>query len=187
MKLNNKGLTTIEILLSFVLISVLAFSMYTLVSTYNKKKIVEDEKLKLINYKNILTREIQKDLIEKGIKNCDIKQDIEGAKQIYTVDITLLDDETRTLKVEKQVGKSEYHMGGAEVSDFFMISYGGIEYPLPDLGNYQQDGRTIQNLSINDIIIEQDETVLSIYIGFYHPDLGTRYAIDIVVPINIHF
>ena len=44
---------------------------------------------------------------------------------------------------------------------------------------------TAKDLSINNVLIGiSEENVLSIYIGFYHPELGTRYAINIVAPIN---
>ena len=75
-----------------------------------------------------------------------------------------------------------------------MIKYGPpndlIEYPLPNIGeeDIEQSNGTktkAMDLSINNIIINKDQdNVLSIYIGFYHPELGTRYGIDIVAPIN---
>ena len=66
-----------------------------------------------------------------------------------------------------------------------MIQYDDIEYPIPDLGEYQNDlGETVKDLRINNIDIDASSNVLSIYIGFYHPDLSTRYGISIVCPIN---
>ena len=71
-----------------------------------------------------------------------------------------------------------------------MIRYGTpedmIDYPLPDLGGYTtDDGYEIKDLSINNVLIKIDSSnILSIHIGFYHPELLTRYGIDIVCPIN---
>ena len=193
MKLNNKGLTTIEIILSFVLVSIIAMSLYTIVSSYNQKKNIEEYKLKITNYKNLLTREIQRDLIDIGLNSVSINQDVVASKMIYTVDMELLDNSNKRLVVEKQIGKSKLHPGGsASVSDDFKIFYGEatdlIEYELPNLGEYEEEGRTIKNLSINDVIIDtNNDNILSIYIGFYHPELGNRYAIDIVSPIAYYF
>ena len=40
-KLNNKGITTIEVLLCFVIIVMISVSMYNTVSIYNDKRILE--------------------------------------------------------------------------------------------------------------------------------------------------
>jgi len=47
-----------------------------------------------------------------------------------------------------------------------------------------QCGEKVLDLRINNVDINKDNNILTIYIGFYHPDLGTRYGIDIVCPIN---
>jgi len=56
MKLNNKGITTIEILICFVLVVIITVSMYTIISTFNEKKIIEGYKEEITTYKNTLTR-----------------------------------------------------------------------------------------------------------------------------------
>ena len=86
-----------------------------------------------------------------------------------------------------------------------------VLYPLPDLGygyngniystdlrcsgNTNEEGTELLNQSdrkgckiydfrINNVIVSTDENIFSFYVGFYHPDLDTRYGIDIVCPIN---
>lgn len=194
MKLNNKGITTIEVIICFVLVVIITVSMYTIISTFNEKKIVEGYKEETNTYINILTKDIQDDFIKKGIDKATYSQNNDGAKTIDKLDILLKDGTSRSLIVEKTVSKSEYHPDGdSNVDDDFLIKYGSsdnlIEYPIPDLGSFKSDGNhTIKDLSINTVSMSVSENnILSIYIGFYHPDLGRRYAIDIVYPINYNF
>ena len=57
-KLNNKGITTIEILLSFVIIVIITMSMYGTVSAFNEKRMIEEYKTQIYTYKNLLTNRI---------------------------------------------------------------------------------------------------------------------------------
>lgn len=193
-RLNSKGMTTVEVILCFVLVSIMSVSMFSTISSYNEKRILEDHKAKVIDYKNILTKEIQMDFIRNGIAQVTTNEmTIANDSMItYTLIVKLNNGESRTLVVKKRTAKSDYHLGGTEgVDDYYSILYGKtddlVEYPLPNLGSFEVEGRTIQNLSINDVIIEVENHILKIYIGFYHPDLGNRYAIDIVSPINLDF
>ena len=192
-RLNNKGVTTIEILICFIIVVIITVSMYAVVSSYNQKRIIEGYKEKLTSYKNILTKDMQDDFVMIGVTGAVYKRETSGAKVTYTVDIDLRDGTKRKLIVEQTLGKSSYHPAGTpNTSDAFMIKYGSptdlIEYELPDLGSYKEGSYTIQDLSINNVLIQVlDEKVLSIYIGFYHPELGTRYAINVTTPINFVF
>ena len=198
-RLNNKGVTTIEVIVCFVIVSIIMVSMYSTISYYNEKRILEGYKEKVINYKYQITREIQKDLVGIGLADAKITPDVElsTSKAIYTVDMSLRDSSRRRLIVEQVLAHSKFHPEGVTgVNDSFRIVYGDpsnaedmIEYEFPKLGSYQEtNGDIIQNLSINNILMEIiDNRVLSIYIGFYHPELGTRYAISIVTPIDFVF
>ncbi|MBR1936547.1 MAG: hypothetical protein IJ842_02525 [Bacilli bacterium] len=203
-KLNNKGITTIEVIICFLLVVIIATSMYTTVSAFNERRIIEQYKEEIYSYKNILTKQIQDDFIKIGITSAKIttpKQTDETPT--YTLEVTLRDGTKRRLIIIQQLGYSIYHLGGEKnTSDKFMIKYGKvgeeIEYPIPDLGEFHVDSSgkrknctggsgclTIKDLSINNVYlnVEKDQ-VLTIYIGFYHPELSTRYAISIVAPLN---
>jgi len=197
MKLNNKGITTIEILICFVLVVIITVSMYTIISTFNEKKIIEGYKEEITTYKNTLTKEIQDDFIKIGINKANYEKKMEDSTSFieHKLTCTMKDGSTRILKITQTLAKSEYHPGGlSDVDDDFKIEYGKsesdlIEYPIPDLGSFKNEyNHTVKDLSVNNVIIGiTDDNVLSVYIGFYHPDLGTRYAIDIVCPINYIF
>lgn len=205
-KLNNKGITTIEVLICFILVVIITISIYSTVSTFNEMKTLEGYREQILNYKNLLTKDIQDDLIKVGLTSASYDRKTEGEKSITTVNFSLKDGSERQLVVEQIQAISAYHPGGSVTSDdYYMIKYGRpndlIERPLPDVGHYgydrytkdkcdvdKDDGfscRKILDFAINNVLVDiTDENVLSIYIGFYHPEFSTKYAIDIVCPID---
>lgn len=190
-KLNNKGITTIEVLICFILVVIITVSMYATVSNFNEKKIIEGYKEEIYDYKNILTKDIQDDFIKIGLTHAKYEKTINGDKVTHTVECSLRDGSERKLVVEQILAASSYHIGGSTAADdYFMIRYGKpddlIEYDLPDLGEYKNEyNHTVKDLSINNVLINiTDDNVLSIYIGFYHPELTTKYAVNIVCPID---
>ena len=213
--LNCKGITTIEVLMCFVIVVIITVSMYSTISFYNEKRILEGYKQKVIEYKNIVTSDIQTDLIRIGLVDAKIDRTIDTAhsKTTYTVDMVLKDSSKRRLVVEQTLTYSDYHpRGSMDVDDAFSIKYGDpsdmagdathsqmVEYEFPKLGSYRpkyknaqnqmvETGHVAQDLSINNVSMDIiDDRTLSIYIGFYHPELGTRYAISIVSPIDFIF
>ena len=203
-KLNNKGITTVEVLICFVLVVVITVAIYATVSSFNEKKIIEGYKEEIYSFKNSLTQDIQNDFIKIGLTHARYEKTVSGDKITHTVYCNLKDGTERQLVIEQTL----YHIGGSTTSDdAFRILYGTppsdlIDREFPDLGHSGYDSvnraicnadktprpancRKIQDLSINNVYIDiTDDNVLSIYIGFYHPELATRYGINIVCPID---
>lgn len=222
--LNNKGVTTIEVLICFVLVTIIASSLFSTVSMFNDKRIEEANKSKILLYNNMLSRRIQNDFIKYGLSYVDMEENIEqnasgGTKRIYTINCNLNNEEKRIIKISQQFTRSNIHLDGSpNVDDEFMIEYGTeselVKYPIPELGEVkgvyddnlktftpcnklseseQSNCRILKDLEINNVIVnvsneqnmyETGSHVLSLYIGFYHPELGNRYAINIISPIN---
>lgn len=236
--LNNKGITTVEVLLCFILITIISTSLFSTVSMFNEKRIEESYKSKILVYNNTLTRIIQKDFIYYGISSANIEETTDNGAKIYTVNCILNNGDRRTLRVRQRFTRSNLHLEAenAKYDDEFMIEYGTPEkmtkYPIPELGEvngkYDDELKTfvpcsngekresdelrkqresdpnsvsqeaipckiLKDLEINNIIINISNElssenvgnrILNIYIGFYHPELGNRYAINIVSPIN---
>lgn len=199
-KLNNKGMTAIEVLVCFVLAVIISVSMYTTVSTYQNKQQIESFKEKIYTYKNLLTKEINDDLIKKGLVSAKIEQFTKNAVTGDTealLEMNLRNGEKKCLKV---ISNKAYDYSwdssmdsslpaSQDKDDEFVIAYGNCdqetEYPIPDLGeSLNPTGKRIYDLRINNVDISIENSLLNVYIGFYHPDLGTRYGIDIVCPIN---
>ena len=191
-RLNNKGMTTVEVIICFVLVVLITVSMYTTISSYSTKVRTEENKAVILNYKEVLTKDIQDDFIKIGLVAADYSREVEDNTVKYVVNCTLKDGTERRLEIYQSFTESSFHpVGSADADDFYMIKYGTpedmIEYPLPDIGSFtnKKTGKKVLDLSINNVLIDiTDDNILSIYIGFYHPELTTKYAIDIVSPIN---
>ena len=200
-KLNEKGMTAVEVLVCFILVVVITVSMYTTVSTYKNKQQIEAYKEQIYTYKNLLSKDINDDIIKGGLVNAEITEfDTTGGGEgvnTYSANLYLRDGTTKVLKI-KSVKAYDYLWDSSleselpaanDQDDFFMVWYGDqgkeIMYPIPDLGESENpNGKKIKDLRINNVEMKIQDTVFVIYIGFYHPDLGHRYAIDIVCPIN---
>ncbi len=157
-RLNNRGITTIEILICFVLLAVISTSLYNTVSIYRNKQILEGEREKIYTYKNLLTKEIQDDIIKKNLKSV---KDVTN----NSLTLTFNDGSTAGLTVDKAGNK---------------ISYAGIDYPLPNFGKNNSESV----LKIKNCTIESSNSSLNIDVRFEHPDFGDKYGILIEAPIN---
>ena len=208
-KLNNKGLTIIEVILCFVLVSIITASLYTVISTFNEKRIQEKYKEEIYAYKNLLQKEIEDDFIKIGVTSATVnKTGPTNGNVTYTLTCVLKDGTKRRLIVSRTLNTTDYRDAvpaseTANVNDAFSIRYGTVKqtvsglnivesdedvmnYPLPDFGNsVESNGKTSKMLSINRVTIDVDENrVLRIFIGLFHPELGIRYSINVVTPIN---
>ena len=209
-KLNNKGITIIEVLVCFVLVVIIAMSLFSTISAYNDKRMAENYKTRIYSYKNILTKDIQDDFITIGLTHATYKRTVDSTtkKVTHQVDCNLSDGTRRRLIISQRFTRSASHPdGNPNLDDEFKIKYGNpdreiTDYELPDLGSsyvkINDAGKPVsckdkneagcheqKDLSVNNILIEiTGDNVLSIYIGFYHPELSTRYGINIVAPMD---
>ena len=196
-KLNNKGITTAEVLVCFVLIVLISASIYSIVDTYSNRHRIESFKEKVVTYKNLLTKEINNDLIKKGLNSAVYN----GSD---TIEFTLGNGEKKCLKFIKtefspnvlDYDEDEGYQGNVSCVDVcsgnkesFAVGYGAcgneIMYPLPDLGfSYNENDDMIYDLRIKSFDFSNYDNILSLDIRFYHPELGSKYGINIVNPIG---
>ena len=209
-KLNNKGITIIEVLVCFVLVVTISMSIFSTVSAYNDKRMLESYKSKVLNYKNILTKDMQDDFITIGLTTAKYTKQINTSTNTieHRVDCNLANGTKRVLLVKQRFTKSITHPEGSTTyDDEFSIKYGDpdkelMDYELPDLGSTyvktdalgkvitcksetETGCREQKDLSINNVLIDvTDNNVLSIYIGFYHPELSKKYGVNVVAPMD---
>ena len=194
-KLYNKGMTSIEVLLAFIVVVMLSVSMYTTISAYQNKQNIESFKEKIMTYKNLLTKEINDDLIKKGLiaVNVEVQEPNEANPNRtgtdYIITFTLKNGQQKRMKIH--VVKAGENAAGVAVdaNDSFIISYGDInkemEYPIPNLGSTtNSNGKIVYDLRINTVEISTDDWIFSVMDGITHPDLTNTYNISIVCPIN---
>lgn len=132
-KLNNKGFTLIEIILSFAFIMVICIGLFVTANNYKSKQQLESSKRDLQTYKATLITDIQKDITEKGLKEINECVSISNCYEISFYD--------NTQKVVQKDSSSK------------IIIYGGIKYPVKE-----ETLTTIGTLSL--IQSEQDVTTI---------------------------
>ena len=203
-KLNNKGMTAIEVLVTFVIVVVIVVSMYDGIMDLKNRETIASYKLSLVTYKNLLTKDIQDDLAKIGLATVRTESLTGGTG--YRVIMVLRDGSQRYLEVTQIFGCAALDDLEAmdlcddygiprDRSDEFSISYGPpddlVEYPLPDLGHEVIPGlgnggadHTVYSLKINEVNISSKDRVFSLHITLSHPDLGSDYSINIVTPLN---
>lgn len=238
--MNNKGFTTVEVLVCFVVVSVVTMSMFSTISAFNEKKIQESYRARVYEFKNNITNVIQEDIIKRGLTYAKVSDNGSAPGTVngrqYTVDLTFRDGVQKRLIVFQRFTRTAYRLEGtSSADDTFYLEYGipegntagltpeMIRYELPNLGVnkgyynpvtnmyvpahngecytepngngdyvWADECRETKDFQINNIDItisneadpEIESHVLSIYVGFYHPNLGTKYAINIVAPID---
>ena len=197
-QINNKGLTTIEILVTFMITAVLAISMYASITNLKNKETIASYKQSMITYRDLLTKEIQDDLI---IKHLVSVEKVDSTKVIFN----FKDGTSSELSIEHNFLTSSLkgnlklcNKNNATSSDRGAIIYNEIKYSLPDLGSDFIDTgsagcRKIYSLEMRgmDVTVDKDRTdslgvdyVLNVKIKLWHPDFGDKYSINIVCPID---
>ena len=213
-KLNNKGMTIVEILVCFILVTFITVSLFTTVSSFNNKRSIESVKSDLLQYRNDIDKMLEDDLIHKGLTDAKVKVNtVNNNTTTYGATLYFRDGSYKKLIIYSQrAGEYCTDDSNCEVdaactgaSDDFYIAYGNatnsdpgvlfansdnyLKYSLPRVGEFVNDmctpdAETIQDLRFGNIKISNEQNVLLIYINFEHPELGNNYSINIVAPIN---
>lgn len=191
-RLNNKGLTVVEILVCFSIVVVIVMSMFKVVNNQKSKQEIESTKNSMLTYKNETTKTIEEDIIDGGgVKKATHEDQINGNGTKYIINYTLNTGKTRKLEIyqlskcdensddtkdiesEDDSGIIDCHKNNYIV--FYKDNVIDDKFEIPD----------IYTLRFNDIQITNKNDYLKIYVGFRHNDLGNKYsALDIVIPIN---
>ena len=193
-------MTAIEVLVTFVIVVVIVVSMYDGIMDLKNRETIASYKLSLVTYKNLLTKDIQDDLAKIGLATVRTESLTGGTG--YRVIMVLRDGSQRYLEVTQIFGCAALDDLEAmdlcddygiprDRSDEFSISYGPpddlVEYPLPDLGHEVIDyngEHTIYSLRITGVDVSTSNQVFSINVTISQQNLGSRYSLNIVSPIN---
>ena len=81
-KLNNKGLTLVEILVSFSIAAIVVISMFNVVMNYQQEASMESVKSEIVSYKNTITKTIQTDIIKGNLRSVHL--DVSNQNDITT-------------------------------------------------------------------------------------------------------
>ena len=165
-KLNQKGMTSIELLVCFVIISAIVVSMFDMILNYQNQQQIERIKNEIVSYSNNIQKVIQDDLIKGHLVSVDnITEDCYNAT--FTFDTEESYQTTLTINPDSGI-----------------ISYGRvgevIDYKLPAIADlYLSSDSKIEYIASNAI------NYLKITITLNHPNFDNEeYTFTITCPIN---
>ncbi len=162
-KLNNHAMTSIEMLISFVIVVAIVVGMFDVVMNYKNKQQVESIKNNVISYANSLQKTVQDDLIKGHVTTATVAADQKSV--LFTCDRPSPYQTSFTIDVANNT-----------------ISYGKtdniIRYPLPEIPDLiLSDASRIE-------FMEADAAFIKITIVLEHPNLEDKqYTFRIIAPI----
>ncbi len=190
--MNNKGFTTIEVILSFALVVIVMVSMTSMLVSYRDTISEEEVKTRLTEFKNSFTYMVYEDIVYNGINGLRYCND--GSSNGKCVDFMRDGEKQYTLKLidnEITVGNENQKV----IKTF--LDYRGIRVMLPDsdlnkveyTNELDNQGKRIidkakQVSVIYDFIIPPDDSqygITSLTIPFEHHGIDYRDQIKIVI------
>lgn len=195
MKLNNKGMSIVEVVVTFSMIMFLIVGLLVIVMNYRNKMAVSIEKLTLDTFKNNLTQDINKDILELGLKEAkDDTNTDDPSNPCYTLGLNRCITLTFYNNTKKVLGTSKVTASDVDSIVNKYIYYDGIKYKLKDeLPKTLPAGRAWIDLEsikvVDDAIFNSSFTVLedgtqvyiyTIDIDVSHIDFKDDFGIHIV-------
>ena len=195
-KLNEKGMSVIEVILTFALIMTIVASILALIMNYRNKMQTNLTYLDLSTYKNTITKEIQDDIMRLGI--ADINHGGECTSSEYSGQFSACSNIVFKTGVEKILAVSKLDISDRNSVLNKYIRYGDTKYPIEDtLPNTIPAGRQpgeFQSIFVSDSdFLSVDSTILadgteikiySIDIYIEHIDFDDDFGIHIVATNN---
>lgn len=189
MKLNNKGMSIIEIVLSFTMVMIMVTGMLVIVVNYRNKVAVSLEKLKMDTFKNTLTQDIQNDILKYGLKEINYNGECSTLTDLSVCINIVFQNDT-----SKDFGIGKVSPNKRESVEKKYLYYDGLKYKLNDpLPKTIPEGRNyidMQSIIVDDkTILKTDSAVLedgtnvmlySIDVNISHVDFSQDFGIHIV-------
>lgn len=135
MKINHKGFTIVELVLSFALISVIVIGMLTIIINYRSMIKLSNRKIELIQYKSTLTKTIQDDITNLGVRSIHYCKDASGNDINTCVVLTFKDESIKNLSYANFDVKNRY------------IQYGNQKFPIQESG--QDDFESLSDATVH--------------------------------------
>lgn len=162
-KLNNKGMSLVELIIVFVVLMVLVYGMMSIVMTLKSRLNTVKFEKDMLEYKTLLTKTIEKDLIENTVS------DVSCLGNNCTLSLTNKD----LKKIQKNISFNITNKS---------ITYDNVEYKIP-----QQDFIEIDN----NASIKKDGNYFVVNIPIYEIkyEIGNNakinYGINIIYPMGL--
>lgn len=175
MKLNNKGMSIIEIVLSFALIMVMVVSMLTIVVNYRNKAQISIEKLEMDTFKNTLTQDIQNDILKLGLKKINEEGECLTITGLNNCINLVFQDGSM-----KAFGTSKVGINDRDSIENKYLYYDGIKYKLHEtLPEVVPEGRNLVDLQT---IKVEDNNILKVDSTIFEDGTDVSiYSIDVYI------
>lgn len=164
MRKNERGFSTVELLVCFIIVTTIVISMFDLIMNYKNRQQVESINSQMVTYKNTVTKVIEDDIIHNG-----------GMSSVTRSGNTL----TFTFRNRKSATLS-FDSNGESVGN---ITYQGemfLTTDIPDMTFRLTPGEGDSN-SLR--LVECQETgTFVLGIPFSHPDLTSAMGIYLTIP-----
>ena len=186
-RLNNKGMTVVELLASFIIVALIITSLYATMNNFSDKRVEESAKESIYAYKNVLTKEIYDDIIIKGLINVetsDVTDTVTEAFSKYnsTTNKTCISNNALLTRVRFTFkDTTQKYLIVAKGSDGDIVAYGAMnDLHIYDLPKYDDNALRIGN-------VESRLTYpnYNFEMRFEHPLFSQRYGVIIRAIINI--
>ena len=182
MKINNKGMTSIELLITFVILSFVVTGMFDVALNYKDKEQIESIRGSVVQYENSLEKLIQDDFIKGHLKSVAVN----------TTNTNLL---TATFQMEKDVTTGSAYATTLQIDIVNgVISYGKtgevIKYPIPKFDTSYGSNSTItlaidKSRTLIETSGDSKNQFVKINIAFTHPNFEDgELTFTIASPVN---
>lgn len=139
MRLNNKGITSVELLVCFIIVSTIVVSMYNLILNYRNREQIEEVNNEVVAFSNNLQEVIQSDLVMGHLVSVsNVSADSYSATLTfdspnnYTTTITIKPNEG-VISYGKSGDVIDYEIPG--IADLMLSPDSSIEY-IPATNGY---------------------------------------------------
>lgn len=112
--LNKKGITSVELLVCFIIVSTIVVSMYNLILNYRNREQIEEVNNEVVSFANSLQEVIQSDFVMGHLVNVT-NVSADGYSATFTFDTP--NSYTTTIKIDPDRGVISYGRSG-EVIDY---------------------------------------------------------------------
>lgn len=189
MKLNNKGISIIEVVVTFAMIMFLVIGLLIIVVNYRNKVSVSLERLTLDTFKTNLTQDIYDDILKLGLEEINYEGEYPTLTDLNRCINLVFQDGT-----QKAFGTSKISASDKDSIINKYLYYDGLKYKLKDtlpdtvpVGRTYLDLQTIQveddNILDSSFTVLEDGTKLTVYsinVEVRHIDFKEDFGIHIV-------
>ena len=154
--MNKKGFTTVELVLTLVLVAIIMATITNTTFVYRDRSQYEDTKSEIINYKNTVTKIIYDDILDAINPIISITKVSDNNYNLIT------NTEEKSLIIINETKK-------------IGINYDGVDYIVPD-----SEDELVEFIGVN----YKEDTINNLYsleIMFSHSNLEDTYKIRLVI------